>query len=109
GESTGSVEFEVASTFEAECEGIGRTILSDVKHGGRFANHAILARSHTTLSRLARHLERSGVPCLYFGDFFERPEIRDLLSLVSVAGEHDGIGLLRVAQFPRYDTPVPDI
>jgi DNA helicase II / ATP-dependent DNA helicase PcrA len=109
GESTGSVEFEVASTFEAECEGIGRTIISDVKHGGKFVNHAILARSHTTLSRLARHLERSGVPCLYFGDFFERPEIRDLLSLFSVVSERKGIGLFRAAHLPQYAVPDADI
>jgi len=61
------------------------------------------------LSTLAAHFQRAGVPALYFGDFFERPEVRDLLSLISVAGENDGVGLLRVAQFSRYAVPVPDI
>src|SRR5262249_24416984 len=109
GESAGHVEFEVASTFEAECEGIARKIRSDVERGGRFVLHAILARSPTTLARIARHVERSGVPCLYFGDFFERSEIRDLLSLVSLASERDGVGLFRVAQLSQYSVPAADI
>jgi DNA helicase II / ATP-dependent DNA helicase PcrA len=109
GETAGRVDFEVASTFEAECEGISRTIRSDVEHSGRFGDHAILARSHTTLARLARHLERSGVPCLYFGDFFERPEIRDLLSLLSLVAERAGIGFFRAAQLQQYAVPPADI
>jgi superfamily I DNA/RNA helicase len=109
GESAGKVKADVALTFEAECEGIARKIKSDVKNGGAYGKHAILARSHTTLARLAKHLERAGVPCLYFGDFFERDEIRNLLSLLSVASERNGIGLLRVAQFPEYCVAVEDI
>ena len=109
GETAGRVQFEVASSFEAECEGISRTIRSDVEHHGRFGDHAILARSHTTLARLARHLERSGVPCLYFGDFFERPEIRDLLSLISLVAERAGIGFFRAAQLQQYSVPPADV
>ena len=109
GETTGHLDFNVASSFEAECEGIRRDIETDVEHGGRFGNHAILARSHTTLARLARHLERAGVPCLYFGDFFERAEIRDLLALLSLVSERAGIGLFRVAQLPQYAVPMSDV
>jgi DNA helicase II / ATP-dependent DNA helicase PcrA len=108
GEDAGRVEFEVASTFQAECEGISRAIrLAD--QGGRFGEHVVLARSHTTLARLARHLERSGVPCLYFGDFFERPEIRDLLSMLSLVSERSGVGLFRVAQLPQYAIAASDV
>lgn len=109
GETVGHLGFDVASSFEAECEGISQAIKTDVERGDRFGNHAILARSHTTLSRLARHLERSGVPCLYFGDFFERPEIRDLLSFVSLVSERTGVGLFRVAQLPQYAVPAEDV
>ena len=107
GEGIGRVNFEVASTPEAECEGISRVLRS--ANGEKLSDHAILARSHGTLAKLARHLERSGVPCLYFGDYFERPEIRDLLSVLSVASERSGIGLFRVAQFPQYKIPASDV
>ena len=97
------------ATRDAEAEGLAQEILARSTQLGGFSQHAVLARTHGVLSTLAAHFERVGVPALYFGDFFERPEVRDLLSLVSVAGERDGIGLLRVAQFPRYATPVPDV
>jgi superfamily I DNA/RNA helicase len=109
GEELGSISLDVASTLRAEYEGIARRIHSSVAQGAQYGDHAILARSHTVLARLSRHLERSGVPCLYFGDFFERGEIRDLLALISVAAENGGIGLLRVCQFPQYATPARDV
>jgi DNA helicase-2/ATP-dependent DNA helicase PcrA len=109
GESAGSVDLDIATTFEAECEGIANKIRAEVKKGGRYGNHAILARSHKTLVRLAKHLEARGIPCLYFGDFFEREEIRDLLSLLSVVSEKPGLGLFRVAQLPQYDIPLEDL
>ena len=98
GDGTGRICFDVAATFQCECEGIAQTLCSAVRDGGRYSDHAILARSHTTLARIAKHLERCGIPCLYFGDFFERPEIRDLLSVLSVVSERAGIGLFRVAR-----------
>jgi DNA helicase-2/ATP-dependent DNA helicase PcrA len=109
GESTGKVLYNIAATREAEDEGIAQAILADVSRGGVYRNHAILARTHGVLCRIAAHLERAGIPSLYFGDFFERPEIRDLLCLLSVTGERDGLGLMRVAQFPKYTVPVLDI
>lgn len=109
GKDTGEVAYRVAAERTSEAEGLAQEILARSVQPGGFSQHAVLARTHGVLSTLTAHFERAGVPALYFGDFFERPEVRDLLSLVSVAGERDGVGLLRVAQFPRYATPVPDI
>ena len=109
GQNTGEVAYCVATEREAEAEGLAQEVLGLRAQAGGFSQHAVLARTHGVLSTLAAHFERAGVPALYFGDFFERPEVRDLLALISVAGERDGIGLLRVAQLPRYAVPVPDI
>lgn len=109
GEAHGTVQYDVATTREAEAHGIAQAIKSRVAAGARFADHAVLARSHTILSRHAKQLEADGVPCLYFGDFFERPEVRDLLSLLSLASEPRGIGLFRVAQLAAYAVPPNDL
>jgi len=109
GESTGEVRFEIAATREAEWEGIATSILDRQQNGIPFGHQAVLARSHRMLARLVIHLERREVPCLYFGDFFERPEIRDLLSLLSLVAEPRGVGLFHVAQMPQYAVPLDDI
>jgi len=93
----GLVSYAVADTREAEAQGIAAAIERDIQGGGRAAAHAVLGRSHTTLVHIAEHLERCGIPCMYFGNFFERPEIRDLLCVLSVAADFDGLGLLRMA------------
>lgn len=110
GEDTGEIGYAVATTPIAEHEGIARTIKNGVATGTRqFGDHAIIARTHTTLARLAKQLEQAGVPCLYFGDFFERAEIRDLLSLLSVLSENRGVGFFRVAFFSEYAVPMEDV
>ncbi len=109
GEETGTVTYTIASTREAEANGIAEWIKERVAQGGKYGDHAVLCRAHTALARLARHLERCGVPCLYFGDFFERPEVRDLLALLSLVAEPLGPALLHVAQRPQYAVPPSDI
>ena len=109
GVGTGKVHFDIASTVASESEGIAQTIQSAIREGRRYSDHAILARSHSTLVRLAKHLERLGVPCMYFGDFFERPEIRDLLSILSLVSEQAGVGLFRAAQMRPYSVCPDDV
>ena len=56
-----------------------------------------------------RGSEALGTPVLYLGDLFERPEIRDLLALISFPCEPERGGLLRVATFPEYAIPLEDV
>lgn len=67
-----------------------------------YDRQAILARTHLCLARFGRLLQEFDVPILYLGDLFERPEIRDLLSVVSLGADADAAGLIRVAQLPEY-------
>jgi superfamily I DNA/RNA helicase/Zn-dependent peptidase ImmA (M78 family) len=109
GEEQGAVHYSVGATFEAEAEGIAETIRARVRGGDKFSNHVVLARSHTILAKLSAHFERSGMPSLYFGDFFERAEVRDYLSLLSVASEWEGLGILRIGQEEPYYVSLADI
>ena len=72
------------------------------------ASRSFSARSHLTLARITGILEQLGVPLLYLGDLFERPEIRDLLSLVALDAEYGGVGLVRVAALKPYEVPRDD-
>lgn len=102
-----TVKFEIATDQETEAVGIAREIKRlQAEEGVPLKEQAIICRSHTTLARIAKILEREEVPVLYLGDFFERPEVRDMLSLLSLACEANGRGLVRVARFPEYGIPL---
>jgi superfamily I DNA/RNA helicase len=104
-----SVVFRVAVDPEAEALGIATEIAALHKEGISFAEQAVICRTHTGMARAARVIASAGIPVLYMGDLFERPEIRDLLSLLSLAAGPDGSGLIRVARFPEYDVPFDDV
>ena len=108
-DSSGRVLMEVADDLSAEAEGLAQEIEYQRASGIPYSEQAILCRSHTYLGRVGGELERLGVPVLYLGDLFERPEVRDMLSLLSLACESDGRGLVRVARFPEYEIPLNDV
>jgi DNA helicase-2/ATP-dependent DNA helicase PcrA len=100
--AVGSVDYMHAPDLASEATGIAQQIARLKEAGVSYRDQAVLARTHLSLARFAKHLEADGVPILYLGDLFERPEIRDLLSLVSIGAEPGIAGLVRVAQFPEY-------
>lgn len=105
-----TVKFEVATDQETEAVGIAHEIKRlETEEGIPLKQQAIICRSHTNLARIAKILEQENVPVLYLGDFFERPEVRDMLSLLSLACEANGRGLVRVARFPEYNIPLEDV
>ncbi len=105
----GRVLMEVSDDITAEADGIAKEIERQRTAGIPYSQQAILCRSHTYLGRVAAELEHLGVPALYLGNLFERPEVRDMLSLLSLTCEPDGRGLVRVARFPEYEIPLDDV
>lgn len=106
---SGTVSFEIAESADAEAKGIAREIERRRAEGMSYRDQAVICRSHTSLARFAASLEKENIPVLYLGDLFERPEVRDLLSLLALACEGDGRGLIRVARFPEYRIPLSDV
>lgn len=108
-QTDGRVTMEIAADAEAEGLGIAAEIREHVPRNVPYRDQAVLCRSHLNLARLGEYLEQAGVPVLYLGDLFERPEIRDLLALLSMMCFRDGRGLVRVARFPEYSIPLADV
>jgi superfamily I DNA/RNA helicase len=61
----------------------------------KFRDHAVLCSGNDRLTRIGRELERRGIPVLYLGNLFERPEIKDLLSILSLLVDRRAMGLVR--------------
>ena len=109
GDRGGEIRMEVATGLDAEAAGMASEIERRRAQGIPYRDQAVLCRSHTYLARFASRLEALGIPVLYLGDLFERPEIRDLLALMSFTCEPERGGLLRVATFPEYGIPLEDV
>ncbi|HZS04815.1 MAG TPA: ATP-dependent helicase [Blastocatellia bacterium] len=107
-ETNGEVRFRSSPDEAAEAEDIVEEIQRLRELGVAYREQAVLCRDHKSLARAGSVLEKSGIPVLYLGDFFERPEIRDLMSIISLASIPDGRALYRVAQFGEYGLPPGD-
>ncbi|MCA1373571.1 MULTISPECIES: ATP-dependent helicase [unclassified Bradyrhizobium] len=104
-----ALDCNVALDRDAEIRGIADAIKKHRANNIAYREQAVLCRVHSNLERVALGLEAAGVPVLYLGDLFERPEVCDLLSLLSFVAEPHRGGLLRVADLPAYRTSLADV
>jgi len=109
GDGVDPLDFNVALDRSSEIAGIAAAIENYRSGGCDYRDQAVLCRSHSNLQKIAAGLEAAGIPVLYIGDLFERPEIRDLLSLISFVSERRRGGLMRVATLPRYKMLLADV
>ncbi|KQX43210.1 MULTISPECIES: UvrD-helicase domain-containing protein [unclassified Ensifer] len=78
------------------------------REGVPLRDQAVIARTNGALATLGSELEARGIPVLYIGPLFDRPEVRDLLSLLSLI-VHDGSSVFRVGGFPEYGLRAPEL
>lgn len=95
-EATGRAIFGTAADEEAELTAIVERIGDSVAAGRPFGAHAVLCHRNADVQLVARALEQHGIPVANFGDFFERDEVLDLLSILSYAVESGATALPRV-------------
>ncbi|MFZ1701035.1 MAG: ATP-dependent helicase [Pyrinomonadaceae bacterium] len=96
-------------TLDEEAEGIAASVEELLNSGVSYRDQAVLCRSNSRLNEIANALEQRGIPVLHLGSFFERDEIRDLLSLLTVAVDSYGDGLTRVGAMRCYAVPLQDV
>ncbi len=108
-DTRGEIGLGIAATFEDEMAGIVAAIRQYQAAKVPFRDQAVLCRTHTILGRVAGALKAAGIPTQYFGNLFEREETRDMLALLSLAAEADGVSLIRVATLPEYAIPAADV
>jgi superfamily I DNA/RNA helicase/Zn-dependent peptidase ImmA (M78 family) len=77
--------------------------------GHLYRDQAVLCTGNEKLAEIGRELERLGIPVLFLGSLFERPEVKDLLSLLSLLVDGRAMGLLRVGRFPEFQMSLGDV
>lgn len=76
--------------------------------GHRYRDQAILCRGNDRLSSIAQELERAGIPVLFLGSLFERPEVKDLLAVLTLLTDRRAMGLIRTACWPEFSMGLED-
>lgn len=87
---------------EIEADLVAAEINALQKEGVPFSQQTILARANGRLDELAEQLATRGIPTLHLGSFFEREEVRDLLSLLAMIAEPNGAALVRLATIEEF-------
>ena len=100
-----AVTLAVSPDEAGQAAGIARSIEELRVSGWAYKDQAILCRTHSQAASLAAALAEGGVPVLYLGALLERPEVKDLLCLLSLLADPAGPTLVRVAAWPEYAVP----
>ncbi len=103
-----AVTLAVSPDEAGQAAGIADTIERLRASGWAYKDQAILCRTHSQAAGLAAELSERDVPVLYLGALLERPEVKDLLCLLSLISEPSGPALVRVAAWPEYAVPQAD-
>ncbi len=102
-------EYVAVETADDEIAVVAQNILKlrDAGHG--FRDQAVLCSGVERLGKFAVGLEALGVPVLYLGSLFEREEIRDLLSMLSLIVDGRAMGLVRLAATAPFSISLGDV
>jgi superfamily I DNA/RNA helicase len=85
-----------------EIAAIAEAVEENRSAGMSYRDQALLCTGNERLARLASALGSMGIPVLYLGSLFERDEIQELLSLLSLLTDRRAMGLVRVATMPAF-------
>lgn len=74
-----------------------------------FRDQAVICKGNARLSEIAVGLEARGIPVLFLGPLFDRPEIKQALSLLSLVVDPRAMGLTCVASLPPFQLTIEDV
>ncbi|WP_295934193.1 ATP-dependent helicase [uncultured Xanthomonas sp.] len=77
--------------------------------GYAYREQVVLCTGNEKLANHGWALERLGIPVLFLGSLFERDEVKDMLSLVSLLVDRRAMGLLRLGCLPQFPMALADV
>lgn len=98
-----------AVTPDDEVDLVAASVAQANDAGVDYRDQAVLCTANDRLAEFADGLAARGVPVLYLGPLFERPEIKDLLSLLALFHDPRAATLVRVAAMPETAMGLGDV
>ncbi len=102
-------ELRKVASAEEQSVAIADAIQEMFNAGYTYRDQAVLCTGNEKLSALGQDLERLGVPVLFLGSLFERPEVKDLFAFLSILTDRRAMGLVRVASWPTFQMSMSDV
>jgi DNA helicase II / ATP-dependent DNA helicase PcrA len=96
------------ATYDAQTVYIADQVKSLHESGLSYSDHAVLCRTHRQANELSASLNRAGVPAFYLGPLLDRPEIKGLISVLSVTANKGSSAVYKMASLPEYRISDPD-
>lgn len=79
------------------------------KKGLDYRDQVVISRSTADIESAAEHLSANGIPCLYIGDVYQRPEIKRLVCLMQLLCTRQPRSLIGLLQEPALAMSMPDM
>lgn len=100
----------ISCETKAICHGELAQCVGELHAGGvPYRKQVVLAPTHDICGAAADALNRARVPALHLGDIFQRPEIKDILTLLQALVDRSGSGLARISRLPGLEIPGDDV
>jgi superfamily I DNA/RNA helicase len=101
-------EYRAVDAAPDEIAAIAEAIEAHRSAGMSYRDQALLCTGNERLARIAAGLESLSIPLLYLGSLFERDEIQELLSLLTLLNDRRAMGLVRVGTMPEFPLSLGD-
>lgn len=109
GRSENPIELRLLAGKEGQSVAIADAIGELHAAGIAYRDQAVLCTGNERLGQIARDLERLDIPVLFLGSLFERGEVKDLLSLLSLLADRRAMGLIRIGCMPDFPMCLADV
>ncbi|GAA6182649.1 UvrD-helicase domain-containing protein [Shimia sp. NS0008-38b] len=109
GKSGVSPSFVSVESKDREIDEIAARIMAACDDTTALRDQAVICKGNARLAEVAAGLEARGIPVLFLGPLFDRPEIKEALSLLSLVIDPRVMGLTCIASMLPFQMSIEDV
>ncbi len=102
-------EHRLTASAHNEIEAVADAISEMKNLGIEYREQAVLCTGNDRLTKIGSALETLNIPVLYLGSIFEREDVKDLLSFLSLLVDRKPMGLVRLATMEGFAMSLEDV